>query len=136
MANLKENSKDKEMLFLIEKIRNSEKDTEQIMAKTLLEQFNSFCIESNYEYSTTPNKFGCRISNYRMDGFTKVDRSQGKLYIFDIKKCVKWLITKGELPNDFNSLERAPESLLRPRLECELDEEEEEDDRKYLPKMR
>jgi hypothetical protein len=114
MQDLLENCAEKEMSFLSEKLRLSDEEHIEIRSKDLLYEFQDYCCRTNSEYKTTPQKFGIKLKKYKIDGFTAVAKRDGKLYTFDTKKCLTWMISQGYIEKEFFELDEAPKRLMKP----------------------
>ena len=115
MTDLRENSRDRELSFLIEKVKSAHNDEEKelkITSKDLLEQFRDDCLQNGYEYKTTPIKFGIKMKKYGIVGFSTKRTKAGSMYIFDIQACIHWLLREKHLPQDYLDLEAEPVRLL------------------------
>jgi len=62
----------------------------EILSKDLYDQFMSFTLAHNIEYSTTPLKFAVKLSNLKINGFEKGRHTKkGETKIMDIDKIKK-----------------------------------------------
>ena len=113
VQDLKANSQDKELYFLIDRITHLSsvnQSERQFLCKDLLHDFKKECQENGYEYNTTPIKFGIKLKNYHIDGMTKKRTNRGETYIFNIPRCMKWL-------EDQHHIEPTRPRLMEPSVE-------------------
>jgi hypothetical protein len=74
MNDLLENSQDKEMTFLIKRIKEwhaEEKAEVLVPGKTFFEQFKDDLLENGCEWKHKANGFGMKVKNYNMGGFSE-----------------------------------------------------------------
>ena len=125
MLDMRENSREMELSFLIEKVKNwycMEKEEVTVPSKELLQAFRTECtLQYGFEVNTTPVKFGIKMKKYAIKGFEAQKTRKGTVYTFKIKECVEWLIQKTHLPANY--LELPEEEQPRPRLIIRPEEE-------------
>ena len=138
MNDLLESCTDREMTFLVNKIKQAEAEAGleeqkevEISSKQLLGEFRDDCLQNGYEYKTSPIKCGIKLKKYMIDGFSVKKTKKGNVYIFDTKRCVDWMIKQGYIDKNYYELDNnIPERLLNRQ---ENDSEYEE--RKFLPPL-
>jgi hypothetical protein len=116
MLDLREISREKELSFLIMKVKEwhaDERKEMEVSGKDLFEQFRTDLQQNGCDWVTNNQKFGYKIKNYRIGGFSKGKNNRGVLYTFQITECIRWLIKETYLPADYLSLPEAPRKLLR-----------------------
>ena len=115
MNDLLESSTDREMTFLVNKIKQSDQKEIEISSKDLLEEFRDDCLQNGSEFQTTPIKFGIKLKKYTIDGFVTKKTKKGNVYQFDTKKCIEWMIKQGYIDKNYFSFEDTPVRLMNKR---------------------
>lgn len=102
MKQLKMVSRDPETSFIIEFIKELSGKELKIKANDLFVKFSSYlskCSTGENKYFTTNVKFGCKITNMKIDGFLKT-RSNGMIYNIDCNKAIEWLVKNNYIEKD------------------------------------
>lgn len=120
-------SRPRELNFMIGYIlERSDKIEHKISSKDLFNEFMTCMRNGDSNYCSNNIKFGILLRKFNIDGLT--NSSNGMIKIFDIKKCISWLIKEGYHKEDV-------EKLLHPKEEGNPQGYlEEKEDVKELPK--
>ena len=109
---------DREMSFLTEKLKNAyvEQGADQIFqisSKDLLREFQDDNLSNGLEYKTNAIKFGIKIKNYRIGGWSSKKTKKGNVYLFELGTCISWLIKEKYIPTNWLGLDDTHPRLLR-----------------------
>lgn len=112
MSDLLENSTDREMVFIVNKMKQSEEKEIEISSKDLLDEFRDGLLSESSDYRTNSVKFGLKIKKYYIDGFSVKHTKKGNVYVFNTQKCIEWFIKNGYIESNYNSLDDTHVSLI------------------------
>jgi hypothetical protein len=134
LTDLKLVSRDLELSFVVEMLqKNSDVAVVTKSAKDLHCEFvGTFCRDMGTEYKTNGQKFGIKIKNYKIAGFSTKKNNKGTVYIFDTKAGLEWCVEQGHTEQPDVVLPR----LLGTKVESkEVFESDSDSDNPNLPPM-
>lgn len=117
MADILDICTDREISFLTEKLKNAyvEKGADhtlEISSKNLLTEFQDENLCNGLDYKTNAIKFGIKIKNYRIKGWSSKKTKKGNVYLFELGTCIKWFIQEKYIPSNWLSLDDTHPRLL------------------------